>query len=311
MNQTATAPTPSKLELFLALSRTPHGLLDMTTPFMAATLSLGALPSWPIIGIGAITAFAAYTSVYALNDVVDHAYDREKIQTGELQSNEGYIDAVHVRHPIAQGLLSLKHGLAWTIGWGLVAVIGAWMLNPVCVAIFLGAIALESIYCRMIRISHLRVLVSGMVKTAGPVAAVFGVNPHPAPEFVLGLFLWLFFWEVGGQNVAADLYDLEEDRRHMARTVPVRYGRETSVKIILYSLALASVLGLVVFSVLSPAGHGTVLSLAFLAVNAYLLLFPAWRLSRTMERDQAMALFNKASFYPLSIFVLSLFGLLL
>jgi len=311
MNQTVTAPAPSKIELFLALSRTPHGLLDMATPCMAAILTLGALPPWPVIGLGLVTAFAAYTSVYALNDVVDHAWDREKIQAGTPLSTSGYIDAVHVRHPLAQGFLGLGESLAWTIGWGAVAVIGAWMLNPVCAAIFLGAAILEAVYCRMILMSHLRVFVSGVVKTAGPMAAVFAVEPSPSPSFVLGLFFWIYLWEIGGQNVPADLYDLEEDIRHGAKTVPVRYGKERSAMIVLCSLTLASLLGLLVFLLASPAGNVLILSLALLAVNGWLLLYPAWRLARGLEREQAMALFNKASFYPFSIFILSLAGLVL
>lgn len=301
----------SRLGLFFALSRTPHGLLDMTTPFMAATLAMGALPPFRVALLGALTAFAAYTAVYALNDVIDHKIDRIKMEKGGIDPATNYIDAVHVRHPIAQGLLPLSHGALWTAAWSLVALAGALTLNPVCVAIFLGAVALETVYCLMIRISHLRVLVSGVVKTAGPMAAVFAVDPSPSPVFLAGLFLWLFFWEIGGQNVPADWYDMEEDKRFDARTVPVRYGPRGASVIAFASLCLAAVLGLYTFAVLSPGGYGLVPALLFLAANVYLLLIPGYRLYAKLERHQAMVLFNKASFYPLTIFVLALFGLVL
>ena len=92
--------------MFLALSRTPHGLLDMTTPAFAALLWLGAFPSGRIIALGLVTAFAGYTAVYALNDLVDYRVDHQKAQiAGGLRESDNYLDAAIIRHPMAQGLL--------------------------------------------------------------------------------------------------------------------------------------------------------------------------------------------------------------
>ena len=66
---------------------------------------------------------------------------------------------------------------------------------------------------------------SGAVKTAGGLAAVFAVDPHPSPAFLVLLFLWLFFWEIGGQNIPNDWIDMEEDRMVQAKTIPVRVGK--------------------------------------------------------------------------------------
>ena len=70
----------SRLKLFLALSRTPHGLLDMATPALGALLWLGRFPSFEVIIIGLVTTFAGYTAVYSLNDVVDYRVDKEKLK---------------------------------------------------------------------------------------------------------------------------------------------------------------------------------------------------------------------------------------
>ena len=70
----------SRLKLFWALSRTPHGLLDMATPGLCALLWLGTFPPPALIGLGLITAFSGYTAVYALNDVIDYREDRKKVQ---------------------------------------------------------------------------------------------------------------------------------------------------------------------------------------------------------------------------------------
>ena len=241
----------AKVKLFWALSRTPHGLLDMATPAFAALLWLGTFPSLYVTVLGLITTFAGYTSVYALNDVIDYRVDKEKLQRGGFQDSDNYLDGVMVRHPMAQGFLSFREGLMWSVAWGILAVIGAYLLNPACVVIFMSAAVLETIYCRMWRVSHLRTIVSGAVKTSGAIAAVFAVDPKPSPLFLFILFLCLFFWEIGGQNIPADWTDIEEDQQLNARTIPVRFGLEWVNLIILGSIILALALNVILF-LISP-----------------------------------------------------------
>ena len=287
----------ARLKLFWALSRTPHGLLDMCTPVFAALLWLGGFPALPVVVIGLITAFAGYTAVYALNDVVDYQVDREKAATGLLPAAGGDIDGVIVRHPMAQGLIGFGEGLAWALFWSVVALVGAFVLNPVCAAIFLGGCGLEAVYCWLWRVSPYRTLVSGAVKTSGAMAAVFAVDPNPSPGFLVALFLALFFWEVGGQNIPNDLTDLDEDRRLRARTIPVHFGVERAVSVAVAALALALVLIVVVFQ-LSPLADAAVLALAAVAAGIWLLAWPGVRLSEKKDRAAAMALFTRASYYP-------------
>jgi len=83
----------SRLELFLALSRTPHGLLDMTTPCLAALLWLGAFPPFKVILVGLLTVFAGYSAVYALNDLIDYRSDKKKMEEGLFQDSDSYLDA--------------------------------------------------------------------------------------------------------------------------------------------------------------------------------------------------------------------------
>ena len=137
----------------VALSRTPHGVLDMTTPALAALLIFLLMPSVYVIRVGILTAFAGYTAVYALNDVVDYRTDSRKIQECGLKCMQGDLDAVYARHPMGQGLLSLRDGILWTAGWGVIALAGAFLLNPTCVVIFLLGCVAETVYCLMLRLS--------------------------------------------------------------------------------------------------------------------------------------------------------------
>jgi 4-hydroxybenzoate polyprenyltransferase len=299
----------SRLKLFLALSRTPHGVLDLATPALAALLWFGGLPPLGVVALGLLTVFAGYTAVYALNDVVDYRVDQEKLQLAGNKPQAGYLDALFLRHPLAQGQVSFREGLLWTVAWAVVALVGAYTLNPTCAFIFLVGCFLETVYCLLLRVSHLRTLVSGLVKTLGGVAAVFAVDPHPAPGFLLLLFLWLFCWEVGGQNIPADWHDVEEDQRLGAQTMVVRYGPERAGAIILGALTVSVVLSAALLRVAPLKFSPRLLGLA-LAVGGYLLLLPGYRLYRTKDPAQAASLFNRASAYPLAMLSLVLVNLM-
>ncbi|HEY3275074.1 MAG TPA: UbiA family prenyltransferase [Syntrophorhabdaceae bacterium] len=293
----------SHVKLFFALSRTPHGVLDMATPALAALLWLGSIPSLGVALLGVMTAFAGYTAVYAINDLVDYRVDKLKLERGGFRDTGDYLDAILVRHPMAYGLLSFKEAVLWTIGWSSVALVGAALLNPFCVVIFVAACLLETVYCLMWKTSYLRTLVSGAVKTSGPVAAVYAVDPNPDLSFLLLLFLWLFCWEIGGQNIPADWTDIEEDRSLHARTIPVSFGPATAAVIVMISLAIAVGLSGLILGL--PRGPVELVWSFFLpAAGVYLLLLPAYQLYVTKDRREAAQLFNRASYYPLAILIL-------
>ncbi|UCD90465.1 MAG: UbiA family prenyltransferase [Desulfobacterales bacterium] len=293
----------SRLKLFWALSRTPHGLIDMATPALGALLWLGRFPSLEVIILGLITSFAGYTAVYALNDVIDYRVDKEKIRLCGDIDNTCDLDAMMVRHPMAQGYLSFKEGLMWTAVWSIIAILGAFHLNPVCIVIFIIGCALEMVYCLLLKVSHLRTLVSGGVKTMGAIAGVFAVDPNPSFPFLLVLFLWLFLWEIGGQNIPNDWIDIEEDRRLHAQTVPVRLGLDKSSGLIFGSLIAAAFVVLVVFYY-SPIHFTAPYWVAAVATGCCFFLLPAALLYTTQESHYAMALFNMASYYPLVMLII-------
>jgi 4-hydroxybenzoate polyprenyltransferase len=298
----------SRLKLYFALSRTPHGLLDMCTPAFGALLWLGQFPPLYVIFLGLLTTFAGYTAVYALNDVIDYEADREKATANGFSNSRSDLDALIVRHPMAQGLLSFKQGLVWTLAWGLVALIGAYILNPVCVLIFLAGCSLEAIYCMLWRVSPFRTIVSGAVKTSGAIAAVFAVDPNPSWSYTAFLFLTLFFWEIGGQNIPNDWVDFNEDKQFKAQTIPVCFGLQVSRLIVLVTLAMALCLNVMVFYY--SRVDGVVFCVIISSIlGIYLLFLPALKLFRTLQVSDAMALFNKASYYPPALFVVVLAAL--
>jgi 4-hydroxybenzoate polyprenyltransferase len=302
LSDVTAVPVPTELprwKLFLALSRTPHGVLDLATPALGALLCLGSFPPAPILLLGLATAFAGYTAVYALNDLMDYRGDREKAARGLLGGGPD-LDGLFIRHPIAQGLLSFREGLLWALLWGLAALAGAYLLRPITALIFVAAAGIEAVYCLLLRVHHLRTVVSGFVKISGGVAAAFAVTPDPSPAFLLAFAAWLFFWEIGGQNVPNDLADLDEDRGLGAQTVPVVLGRSSATALILGCLGLTVMLSALVFR-LSPGPSGLASAAAAVLLGLLFLIAPALRLHGSGSRAEAAALFNRASYYPLAV----------
>ena len=286
------------MKRFFALSRTSHGVLDIAAPGFCALLSIGSFPPMPTLLLALFTAFAAYTAIYALNDLVGIRFDREKFSGPGI--NRGYsVEASAERYPLAQSLLSLRSGLLWMSTWFVAALIGSYLLNPVIVLVLLAAAALEILYCMLLKVTYLRTLVSGLVKTSGPIAAVLALNSSPNPSLLLLLFIWLFFWEIGGQNIPADWNDTAEDRRVNAKTIPIRFGFQKAGTIVLIALIL-TVIASAFVPLLSPARLGSLYVLASFVVGYFLLLRPGFELYKSSEGGLAARLFDRASYYPLA-----------
>ncbi len=293
------AGTPGRfaLTVYLALSRTPHGILDLAGPFCAALLCRGGLPPLSVVVLGCITVFAGYTAVYALNDIVDYRSDKRQVEKSGRDARCNYLDAAFIRHPLAHGCLSLPAAIAWFVFWVVAAFAGAYALNPVCAWLLVAGCLLETAYCLLLTVTHLRALINGVVKSLGPLAAAYAVSPDPSPLFLALLFVWVFTWEIGGQNIPADWHDAARDAVTGARTVPVVLGYRRASRLAVVCLGASLVLSVPLLAA-SPLAVPAPLWLAALLGGAWLLLPPALRLAATREDEAASALFNRASFYP-------------
>lgn len=296
------------MKRFFALSRTTHGVLDLATPGFVALLWLGSFPQWQIILLSLFTAFAAYTAIYALNDLVGIAVDKEKFVGG---INAGYsVEASDMRYPLAQRILSHREGWLWFAGWFIAALAGSYYLNPFIVIILIAAALLEVVYVLLLKVTYLRTFVSGLVKSSGPIAAIYVVNSNPPLDLVLLVLAWVFFWEIGGQNVPADWNDTVEDKRVNAKTIPLQLGTKTAGLIVVGALLITVIVSLFL-PLASPLTLGWPYILASAAAGAYLLLRPGLQLARQQDGRLAAKLFDNASYYPMAqLTIITLFVLL-
>jgi 4-hydroxybenzoate polyprenyltransferase len=299
---------PEKLQFFFALSRTHHGVLDMMAPAFAALIYLGRFPDPGIAAAGIITIFAGYTAVYALNDIAGYKDDKKKIRP--TLDNRIDLDSILTRHPLAQGMISLKSALVWALFWSIVAAVGAFYLNPVCILIFICGALLEIIYCFLLKISYLRVIISGFVKSAGPVAAVFAVDRNPDALFLILLFVFFFLWEAGGQNIPNDYTDMDEDRQINAKTLPLMFDRDITCRLIMGLLSVSFLIMMVLFFI-SSVDFSLFSYLLFGTGSAFILILPAKKLLKTGADHAAMSLFNSASYYPFFLLCVVMMNLFL
>ncbi|HVP17621.1 MAG TPA: UbiA family prenyltransferase [Spirochaetia bacterium] len=285
---------------FFGLSRMTHSVLDIAHPAMGALLVFGGFPSPSIVVIGLLAAFAGFTAVFALNDVMDCSVDCEKMAklTGKKECFD--IDSVGYRHPIAQGVLTFNAALSWVAIWGLLALSLAFILRPLCAALMVGALVLEIGYCRLLRVSHWKTVLSGAMVAVGGLAGVYAVSAAPAAGFVALFFAWAFAWEVGCRNIPNDWSDLEEDIVMKVRTFPVRYGRKAS-SWVSFGLLCVTVAASLVFPLVVPVRHPLVYAAGALAAGVILLIAPAVRWVSDQKTTSAMYLFNRACFYPLAV----------
>ena len=297
------------MKRFLALSRTMHGVLDLAAPGFCAILWLGNFPHWQIILLSIFTAFAAYTAIYALNDLVGIAVDKEKFAQGNI--NAGYsVESSDMRYPLAQNVLPYRSGLLWFGFWFALALIGSYILNPAIIFILIAAAVLEVIYCLLLKVTYWRTLVSGLVKASGPISAVFVVDRNPSPYFLLLLFVWILFWEIGGQNVPADWNDTVEDLRVGAKTIPIHFGPQKAGLVVLITLGL-TVFTSLFLPLVSPLHLGIAYLIASAAAGFFLLLVPGFQLYKQHEGRLAAKLFDRASYYPMAqLAIIAVFALL-
>ncbi|HTX72961.1 MAG TPA: UbiA family prenyltransferase [Rectinemataceae bacterium] len=298
---------------FFGLSRMTHSVLDVAHPAVGGALAavvLGAAPSARVIVMGLLAAFAGYTSVFALNDVIDLKVDREKMAKYRVEHESFDLDSMGQRHPLAQGGLSYGAGIAWVVAWGLLSLVLAFLLRPICAGLLLAAVLLETLYCKLLRVSHWKGLLSGLMVGVGGLAGVWAVTPSPRLGMLLVFFAWAFTWEVGGRNIPNDWSDFEEDRHLGIRTVPVRYGQRAASWISCAFVTAIALLSLA-FPFVTPMPRAWLYLVGAAIIAVVFLFVPIARWLRDQTADSALRFFNMACFYPLAVFAVLTLNVLL
>jgi 4-hydroxybenzoate polyprenyltransferase len=285
----ASRRAPTTAESLFDLSRGRQATLSIAQPGLAAVLAAGGMPGARVVAIGLVASWAGFFAVFSLNDVLDRRVDAAALRAGKAEVDGYDLDAAFLRHPLAQGTVSLRLSLLWVAGLTLVAAVGAWLLGPLCLALFGAAVALEVLYCGLRSVTWLKTVISGVMVGCGGLAGWAAVAP--LRWSALPVFLFLALWEIGCRNLANDLADLGPDRAVGIRTVATTFGPAVAARanLVVAAVVLATVpfLGL----------DGRALFVALVG-GALLVAWPAIRLYREPTSSRAGWYFNLASLYP-------------
>ena len=274
------------------LSRGRQATLSIAQPGLAAVLAAGGLPAGRVVWIGLVAAWAGFLAVFSLNDVLDRRVDAAALRAGKAVVDGYDLDAAFMRHPLAQGALSLRFSLAWVAGLALIAAVGAWLLGPLCLALFAAAVALEVVYCGLRSATWAKTIVSGVMVGLGGLAGWAAVAP---PRWsALPVFAFLALWEIGCRNLANDLADLGPDLAVGIRSVATTFGPVIAARATL-------VVAVAVLLSVPFLGLGTVALTLALVSGAALVAWPAAVLVRRPTSARAGWYFNRASLYPVAI----------
>lgn len=289
MDMNRSAGNVGYFALMFDLSRGKQALLSITQPALGAMFALGGLPDARTLVLGILAAAAGYFAVFSLNDVLDYRVDRESIKAGKTEGAEPDLDVTFLRHPLARGDISFSIAIIWVVALALISATLAYLLNSLCLVLFISCVCLEILYCAMRSVSWSKTFISGAMVGVGGLAGWAAVAPLTFHAFYYLLFL--ASWEIAGRNLPNDLADIDSDRSVGIKTVATVFGNRSSA---LATLAGAIVTIILVIALPAPA----TIRLATVVIGAWSMGLPAVILARSPSSAQAAAYFNRASLFP-------------
>jgi 4-hydroxybenzoate polyprenyltransferase len=205
---------------------------------------------------------AARSAAMGFNRLADARYDALNPRTASRELPRG-------------AMTPLEAALFVTVS-SILFVFAAWKLGPVCFVLSPVALAIVFWYSLAKRVTNYTQLFLGLAMAVAPVGGWLAAGGRTGWEpWLLGLAIGTW---VGGFDVLYACQDLEFDRAHGLRSIPVRFGLRR---------ALAISRALHVLTVVSLAALAVVTGLGWIYVAGVLLvaLLLAWEQSMVSEHD--------------------------
>jgi len=157
------------------------------------------------------------------------------------------MDALNPRtanRELPRGRMTTREAIAFIVVSSVVFVFAAWQLNPICFALSPVALAIVFWYSLAKRYTTWTQLFLGLAMAVAPVGGWLAAGGRGGWEPWL-LAVAIGTW-VGGFDVLYACQDLELDRGHGLRSIPVRFGVRTSLAIsrMMHVIAIACLVAL-------------------------------------------------------------------
>ena len=217
MNHSGTEDTENKtlltkIKLFLELIKFEHTIFALPFAYLGMVLAAGGLPTFHQFFWVTVAMAAARTLAFAINRLADRRFDASNPRTAKRPSVTG---ALSTQVIVVSAVISV-----------IVLALAAWLLNPLALILFPGALVFLLGYSYTKRFTSLCHWVLGFTDGLAAVGGWIAVRGSIFTAADLPAWLLLFavtFW-IGGFDVIYACQDVEHDRKEKLYSWPSRRG---------------------------------------------------------------------------------------
>jgi 4-hydroxybenzoate polyprenyltransferase len=243
----------SRLRTYASFVRVSHSVFALPFAFAGALLAAQhTAVTWGTVGWILVAMVAARSAAMGFNRLVDARMDALNPRTANRE--------------IPRGAMSPREATVFVVVSAAAFVFASWRLNTVCFALSPVALAIVFWYSLAKRFTTWTQLFLGLAMAVAPVGGWLAVGGGAGWEPWL-LAAAIGTW-VGGFDVLYACQDLDFDRAHGLRSIPVRFGvrRSLAISRMMHLIAVACLLMLAAVAPLGPVYLGGVALVAIMLV---------------------------------------------
>lgn len=258
----------TRLVIYARFVRFSHSVFALPFALTGALLALHRTGDWTLQNVGwrllwiIVAMVAARSAAMGFNRLVDARFDALNPRTAMRE--------------IPAGAMSSREATLFVIVSSIVFVFAAGMLSPLCLILSPVALAIVFWYSLAKRVTSYTQLFLGLAMAVAPVGGWLAAGGRGGWEpWLLGLAIGTW---VGGFDILYACQDLEFDRAHGLRSIPVRFG-------VRQSLRIARVMHVVTIACLAALAWAADLGALYLAGVAGVALLLVYEQSLVSEHD--------------------------
>jgi len=251
-----------RLKTYASFVRFSHSVFALPFALAGALLAGQQTPlTWRTGGWIVIAMVGARSAAMGFNRLVDARIDALNPRTANRE--------------MPRGVMSVREATVFVIIASAVFIASAWQLNPVCFALSPVALVIVGWYSLAKRYTTWTQLFLGLAMAVAPVGGWLAAGGGAGwPPWLLAIAIGTW---VGGFDVLYACQDLDFDRSHRLRSIPVRFGVAASLTIS-RALHVVTIVCLGALTLVAPLG---VVYLVGVAVVAALLVYEQSLVSAT------------------------------
>jgi 4-hydroxybenzoate polyprenyltransferase len=205
-----------RLATYLSFVRFSHSVFALPFALTGALLAWRTQPfSWTQVGWIVVCMVGARSAAMGFNRLVDARWDALNPRTATRE--------------IPRGAMTRREAALFVLVSSAIFLFGASRLNPLCLMLAPLALAIVFWYSLAKRYTTYTQMFLGLALAVAPVGGWFAAGGRSGAEpWLLGLAIGLW---VGGFDILYACQDVEFDRGHGLRSIPVRFGVTKAIRL--------------------------------------------------------------------------------